>query len=153
VSHTNRGRGLVEVCLKSVRHKRVVVGLPLLNCPQYPATAVDLPPPPNAVVLGREVDVYEGVSRKCHRQRALQVRPEPGMHREAVKDIDDLPVNEVRPEVYAVAVYHKAEVGRAREKPPVVGQHTVSGPSVVRPYLGVRESEAKGLQNTGDLTC
>jgi hypothetical protein len=104
-------------------------------------------------VLGREVDVYEGVSRECHRQRALQVRPEPGMHRKAVKDIDDLPVNEVRPEVYAVAVYHKAEVGRAREKPPVVGQHTVSGPSVVRPYLGVRESEAKGLQNTGDFTC
>ena len=55
-----------------------------------------------------------------------------------------LPVNEVCPEVYAVAVYHKAKGRRAREKLPCVAQHTAGGSPVVRPYLGVREGEAKG---------
>ena len=66
------------------------------------------------------------------------------MHCKAVKDINNTLVNEVCSVVYPVAVYHKAKGRRAREKLPCVAQHTAGGSPVVRPYLGVREGEAKG---------
>ena len=64
VRHADCSRGLVEVFFKCVMHERVVVMLPLFNRPEYPASAVDFPAPPDGVILGGEVDVYEGVLRK-----------------------------------------------------------------------------------------